>query len=34
MLAAYAIFVLCDVVQEAPSNIAQEKTQSIQAMSF
>ena len=31
MLAAYAILVLCNVVPEAPSNIAQDK---IQAMSF
>ena len=34
MLAAYAIFVLWNVVPEAPSNIAQEKIQAIQAMSF
>ena len=31
MLAAYVILVLCNVVPEAPSNIAQEK---IQAMLF
>ena len=35
MLAAYAILVLCNnVVPEAPSNIAPEKIQAIQAMSF
>ena len=34
MLAAYAILVLCNVVPEAPSNIAQEKNQAIQTMSF
>ena len=34
MLGAYAILVLCNVVPEAPSNIAQEKIQAIQAMSF
>ena len=34
MLAAYAILVLCNVVPEAPNNIAQDKTQAIQAMSF
>ena len=34
MLAAYAIFVLWNVVPEAPSNIAQEKIQAIQAMPF
>ena len=34
MLAAYAILVLCIVVPEAPSNIAPEKIQAIQAMSF
>ena len=34
MLPTYAILVLCNVVPEAPSNIAQEKIQAIQAMSF
>ena len=34
MLAAYAILALCIAVSEAPSNIAQEKTQAIQAMLF
>ena len=34
MLAAYVILVLCNVVPEAPSNIAQEKIQAIQAMLF
>ena len=34
MLAACAILVLCNVVAEAPSNIAQENIQAIQAMSF
>ena len=34
MLAVYAIFALWNVVPEAPSNIAQEKIQAIQAMSF
>ena len=34
MLAAYAILVLCNVVPESPSNIAQDKIQAIQGMSF
>ena len=34
MLMAYAILVLCNVVPEAPSNIAHEKIQVIQAMLF
>ena len=34
MLAAHAILVLCNVVPEAPSNIAQEKNQAIQTMLF
>ena len=34
VLPTYAILVLCNVVPEAPSNIAQEKIQAIQAMSF
>ena len=32
-LAAYAILVLCNVVPEAPSNIAQDKIQAMQAIS-
>ena len=34
MLAAYAILVLCNVIPEVPSNIAQEKIQAILAMPF
>ena len=34
MLAAYAILVLGNVVPKAPSNIAPDKIQAIQAMSF
>ena len=34
MLAAYAMLVLSNVVPEAPSNIAQERNQAIQAMLF
>ena len=32
MLAAYAILVLCNVVPEAPSNMAQEKIQAMQSI--
>ena len=34
ILVAYAILVVCNVVPEAPSNIAQKKIQTVQAMLF
>ena len=34
MLAAYALLALCNVAPEASSNIAQDKTQAVQAMLF